>query len=159
VDVQAVIASQYHAALAMLGKAVRKCPDALWNDRSYQNVFWAVAYHALFYADFYMQDSPDTFTPWRKHETDRRYLGRDPGEEPYTKQEILEYLDICQEKVEQRIPALDVASQSGFSWLPFTRLEVQIYNIRHIQQHVGELYERLGAHGEIELQWVAARSS
>jgi hypothetical protein len=31
---------------------------------------------------------------------------------------------------------------------------LQLNNIRHIQQHAGELCERLGAHGEIEVGWV-----
>ena len=157
-DIKTALASQYRAALAMLGKAVRKCPDALWDDRRYVNVFWHVAYHALFYTHFYLQDSPDAFTPWAKHETDRRYLGREPGETPYSKDEILEYLSICREQVKERMVALNLEAESGFSWLPYTKLEVQIYNIRHLQQHVGELYERLGAHGECELQWIGSRA-
>jgi len=27
---------------------------------------------------------------------------------------------------------------SGFDWLPFDKLELQFYNIRHIMQHTGE---------------------
>ena len=43
----------------------------------------------------------------------------------------------------------------GFYWLPFNKLELQFYNIRHIQQHTGELYERLGTRENIELDWVS----
>jgi hypothetical protein len=31
---------------------------------------------------------------------------------------------------------------------------LQFYNIRHVQQHTGELCERLGAKGEVEVDWV-----
>jgi hypothetical protein len=52
---------------------------------------------------------------------------------------------------------LDLEAESGFNWLPFDKLELQIYNIRHIQQHTGELYERLGTSGSIELSWVGMK--
>ncbi|MEZ4615731.1 MAG: hypothetical protein R2867_09500 [Caldilineaceae bacterium] len=29
----------------------------------------------------------------------------------------------------------DLSAPSGFSWLPFTKFELQIYSIRHLQQH------------------------
>ena len=33
-----------------------------------------------------------------------------------------------------------------------------MFAIRHIQQHTGELYERLDAHENIELSWVSSGS-
>jgi hypothetical protein len=48
---------------------------------------------------------------------------------------------------------LDAAS--GFDWLPFTKFELQLYSIRHIQQHVGELMERLGERA-MEIDWVGS---
>ncbi len=53
-----------------------------------------------------------------------------------------------------RTAALDTAApESGFFWLPFGKLELQFYNIRHLQHHTGELFERLGAVG-VTLDWV-----
>ncbi|QRN82842.1 hypothetical protein JR338_10520 [Chloroflexota bacterium] len=57
-------------------------------------------------------------------------------------------------QVEVQVGALDHAAESGFHWLPFNKLELQFYNIRHVQQHTGELCERFGAHGEVEVGWV-----
>ena len=37
----------------------------------------------------------------------------------------------------------------------FSVLELHLYNLRHIQQHTGELYERLGASGLADLGWVS----
>jgi len=42
----------------------------------------------------------------------------------------------------------------GFHWRSFGKLELQFYNIRQIMQHTGELCERLGAHGEVEVGWL-----
>jgi hypothetical protein len=35
--------------------------------------------------------------------------------------------------------ARSLAGESGFPWIPFPRLELHIYNIRHIQHHAGQL--------------------
>ena len=75
---------------------------------------------------------------------------------PFTKDEVLEYLSFVEKQVADSIPGTDLEAESGFHWLPFDKLELQFYNIRHIQQHTGELYERLDAHGNIELGWVSS---
>ena len=140
--------SQYHASLAMLRQAIVICPDPLWVSTSYKNPFWQVAFHVLFYTHLYLQPAEADFIPWEKHRASLVSLVESEriaeGGEPYTKEDILAYLAICLEQVEQQVDALDLEAESGFDWLPFNKLEVQIYNIRHIQQHTGELCERLG---------------
>jgi hypothetical protein len=69
----------------------------------------------------------------------------------------LDYLAFCQQEVERRVPQLNLESESGFDWLPFGKLELQLYNIRHLQQHTGELMERLGARADIRIDWVAMK--
>ncbi|MBP6805989.1 MAG: hypothetical protein KA362_17895, partial [Chloroflexi bacterium] len=69
----------------------------------------------------------------------------------------LEYLAFCQQQVETVMGTLNFADESGFYWLPFTKLELQFYNIRHLMQHTGELYERLWARSKIELSWVGQK--
>ncbi|MCL4826199.1 MAG: hypothetical protein KJZ95_02460 [Caldilinea sp.] len=44
---------------------------------------------------------------------------------------------------------------SGFYWLPMNKLELQIYNIRHIHAHASELAERLSQRAGIEIDWVS----
>ncbi|HEY6041259.1 MAG TPA: hypothetical protein VIX58_03940, partial [Anaerolineae bacterium] len=77
--------------------------------------------------------------------------------DPYDKNAILEYLDLCRRQVAERVPQLDPDANSGFYWLPMSKLELQIYTIRHIQQHTGELMERLGARAGIEIDWVGVK--
>jgi hypothetical protein len=144
-----VIQSQYLASLEMLKQVIVNCPEALWDAPGNQDPFWRKSYHALFYAHLYLQNAEKDFVPWEKH--------HDPdGELPFTKDEVLEYLSFVEKQVLERVSTTNLESESGFYWLPFDKLELQFYNIRHIQQHTGELYERLGAHENIELNWVSA---
>jgi hypothetical protein len=160
-EMKEAIKSQYFASLEMLRQAIVECPDSLWYDDEYQNQFWHVAYHALFYAHLYLQPSEKDFIPWDRHREEFSSLGssqtQQEAREPYSKEEILEYHRMCQEQVETQIASLDPEAESGFNWLPFDKLELQFYNIRHIQQHTGELCERLWATGAIEVSWVGMK--
>jgi hypothetical protein len=153
------IKSQYRASLAMLRQAVERCPDSLWENPEYSNPFWHVAYHVIFYTHFYLHPTEEDFVPWEKHRDGIVSLGDSvEGETPYSREDVLEYLDLCLEQMEEQVDAIDLEAASGFYWLPFDKLELQFYNIRHVQQHTGELCERLGAHGEIEVDWVGMKA-
>jgi hypothetical protein len=162
VEYQAIIRSQYLATLAMLQQAVEKCPDELWNYADDKVKFWHIAYHSLFYTHLYLANTGGEFVPWAKHRADYAYMGPIFWEnnrlpkigEPYQKTEILEYVAFCRQQVNQLVPTLDLAAPSGFDWLPMTKFELQIYNIRHLQQHAGELMERLGSRANVEVNWV-----
>lgn len=155
------IQSQYLAALAMLREVIKLCPEGLWLSTGYKNRLWHVAYHALFYTHLYLQISEKNFKPWEHHRTDYEFLGPQPWPpynlptigEPYSREEVLAYLSLCEDEVRAQVPMLDLAGPSGFSWQNFSKLELQFYNIRHLQQHVGELSDRLGVHAGIELPW------
>ena len=156
-DPHDVIQSQYRAALAMLRQAVEKCPERLWDDESYSNPFWRLVYHTLIYTHFYLSPSEADFQPWDKHREDMQLLGSSaPEGVAYTRAELMDYLLICMDQVEKQVEQMDLEADSGFHWLPFNKLELQFYNIRHIMQHTGELCERLGAHGETEVGWVGS---
>jgi len=159
--VKEMIKSQYYASLEMLREAIVMCPEAVWQSTVYKNQFWHIAYHVIFYTHFYLHLSEDDFVPWERHKGEYVSLeGSQQGIEskgPYTKEEILAYLALCLKQVEDQVDALDLDTESGFYWLPFDKLELQIYNIRHVQQHTGELSERLGARGDIEVNWVGMK--
>ncbi len=161
-DIKETIKSQYHASLEMLRQAIIECPESLWNGLEYKVPFWHIAYHVLFYTHLYLQPSEDDFVPWEKHKEGYRSLGSSGEEsrtvEPLSKEDLLAYHRICCEQVEERVSSLDLKAESGFNWLPFNKFELQIYNIRHIQQHTGELYERLGTSSNVELSWVGMKS-
>ena len=146
------IQSQYLASLEMLKQVIVMCPEALWDAPGNQDKFWKKSYHALFYAHLYLQKAEKDFVPWENHH-------EPDGEVPFAKDEVLEYLSFVQEQVLACVPATDLEAESGFTWLPFNKLELQLYNIRHIQHHTGELYERLGTNENIELGWILSGNS
>jgi hypothetical protein len=158
------IAGQFHSALRMLGKAIELCPEPLWLAASGDspNRTWHIAYHALFYTHFYLSPTDAEFAAWPGHRAEYNYLGEvrtKPGyrpliDQPYTQAEVREYLDFCQGEVDRQTAILDPEAPSGFSWLPFNKLELQFYNLRHLAHHTGQIAERLRSQAGLGLPWV-----
>jgi len=162
-NVHEIIGKQYRASMAMLRDAIAKCPESLWLAPEYPNKFWHIAYHLLYCTHVYLQKSREEFVPWEKHRENYQWLGRLPWpphdqpkiESPYSKEEILEYLEICCREIDAKVPSLDLNAPSGFYWLPFCKLELQLYNLRHISHHTGQLIDRLRTVAQIGVTWVA----
>lgn len=160
--IRAVILPQYRAGLAMLRHAIELCSQDLWTSAAYYNRFWHVAYHAAFYTHLYVQHSEASFHPWAKHVPESQYLGPRPGApkeasvacDPYPKADVLNYLEFCWNEVESKVPELRFEDPSGFHWLPFSKLELQFYNIRHLQHHTGQLADRVRAATGTGVGWV-----
>ena len=153
---------QYRAGLDMLGQAIELCSEELWFSTEYRNRFWHVAYHCLFYTHLYVQPSELDFQAWTKHVPNSNYLGPRPWAknepfqipEPYAKPDVQEYLELCRSEVETQVPLVRFEDSSGFSWLPFNKLELQFYNIRHLEHHTGQLIDRLRNANDIGVSWV-----
>lgn len=163
-NIPEIIRSQYHATLTMLRQAITRCPDELWNDAQDRNKFWHVAYHAMFYTHLYLSVREAEFKPWVHHRVDAQFMGPKPWPphdlpeigEQYTREDLNTYIDYFWQFVDSQVPALDLEGPSGFDWQPMTKLELQIYNIRHLQQHTGELMERLGIRAGIDVDWTGS---
>jgi hypothetical protein len=162
-----VIQSQYLATLDMLSQAIVQCPASLWADTAYKNPFWHLAYHAIFYTHLYVQSSEEDFVQWTQHREQYEFLGTLPWPphdepeigEPYSKDEVLEYYAVCRAQVQEKVPLLDLdAAESGFYWLPMGKMELQFYNIRHLQHHTGQLCERLRTVAGIGVGWVGMKA-
>jgi len=146
----------------MLRHTVEACPEDLWRSAAYHNRFWHVAYHALFFTHLYLQPSDAGFQPWGKHKPDSQFFGARPWApdepisipSPYSRDEVLEYLEFFCAEVAAKVPAISLDADSGFHWLPFNRLELHLYNIRHIQHHAGQLADRLRTAANIGTSWV-----
>lgn len=161
VALREAVTSQFTAALEMLRQVILQCPDEFWARSPTRNQFWRVAYHALFYVHLYLQDAESDFVPWPKHRNEVESMRPDAEPEradaaPYSRQDVLEYLDFCVEQAKRRTASVDFDAASGFSWLRFNKLELQFYNIRHVQQHVGELGEQLSDKLGLETPWVSS---
>jgi hypothetical protein len=135
------VQSQYLAALKMLNEAVRKCPPALWDASRDKDRFWFRAQHALYWSHRYLRWADRNFAGWKGHRTPH-------ASRPMSKSALLDYLAFIEQYV---------ASHG----LRTDKLEPALASMRHIQQHTGELYERLGSRAGIQLHWteqVRARS-
>jgi hypothetical protein len=166
-NTQKICISQFHAALEMLNQCIQQCPESLWDDESDKNRFWHLTYHALFYTHLYLHPSGEEFVAWEKHRENYNFMGTLPWpphetvtvSEAYTKQELLEFYEVCWAAVNEMIKKIDLTSEtSGFDWIPMGKLELQLYNLRHLQQHTGELMERLGTRAGIDIAWVGMKA-
>lgn len=162
-DIVPIIISQYKAALSIIKKAVEKCPEGLWFDRTKGFPIWQLSYHALFFTDLYLQKGEKEFKAWKHHREHYQYFRCLPwdanikvdAKQPYLRKELLEFIKKIFTRIEKNVPVLDMNEDSGFKWLPFSRLETHFYNIRHLEHHTGQIVDRLRNHGEVEIDWVA----
>lgn len=161
-EITKMIQDQFECAMLMLEEAICKCPESLWNNDQYTNRFWHIAFHSLYYTHLYLQESQQSITPWVKYRTHYQYLGPLPWRkqelpviaDAYTPGELLEYLALCKNEIIQKVPHLQWEAESGFAWIPFNKLGLQIYNIRHLQHHTGQLIDRLRSRENIEVHWI-----
>ena len=131
----------------MLKEAVEQCPDDQWAKEGDSRSFWKIAYHTLYFTHLYLQATEADFGKWfwDKARRDAENVWGDGVQmPPYTKAETLEYWTAVDGMVDSQIDALDLDSQeTGFHWYTMPKLDHVIMNIRHIQEHTGQLRERL----------------
>ena len=148
---------QFGASIDMLENAITACPEKVWGDRSARPEFWYVAYHTLFFLDFYLSDSGAGFrppSPFTLDELDERGLLPD---RVYTRDELLAYLRHGREKCRRTIRNLTddkLEARCGFEWLDLTVMEIHFYNMRHIQHHAGQLNLLLRERIDAAPRWV-----
>ena len=152
-----IIWNQYGAALDMLGDAIRLCPEHLWTAVLWKDVddprrgqYWFVAYHTLFWLDVYLYGTEEGFLPPAPFELIEQDDGWKAPERVYTKDELLSYLDYGREKCRETIAALTdetIRRRHFFGWGECSFLELLIYNLRHVQEHAGQLNLFLGQNG------------
>ena len=157
-----IIWQQFGAAIAMLDNALLACPDELWSDRSQNPEFWYVVYHTLFWLDLYLTGSLEGFAPpapFTLAEIDPEGV---LPEQPYTKDELHGYLVYLRKKCQTTIAELSdekAHQQFTFPWpggMSMSFLELQLYTMRHVQEHAAQLSLFLGQHTipDEALDWV-----
>jgi hypothetical protein len=165
--VKSVVGGQYGAALKMLAGCVERADEAAWHATIAQFPFWHVAYHTVFCTDMYLSPGEQAFRAPPFHVKGFQFLEvpewapekRAPTDRPFDKEVLTAYIATCRAKVKTTLEAETEATlrgQSGFSWIPFTRLELHLYNIRHIQHHTGQLSASLRCHGVEGVEWVGS---
>lgn len=151
-----VIWKQFGAAIDDLDQALRACPDELWrtrlwNDPSQEKFFlpefWYVVYHTLFWLDLYLTGAEEGFVPPAPFALiEQNEEGPIPAQ-PYTKDELQEYLEDCRRRCQATIEALtDESAQRRcrFGWGEVSFAELLLYNMRHVAGHAAQLSLLLG---------------
>ena len=94
---------QFGGAIDMLGNAITACPVEVWTTDQREFDFWYNAYHTIFWLDFYLSDSRDSFIPTEPYGvTEFDPSGLLP-ERVFTPTELMRYLELTREKCRQRI--------------------------------------------------------
>lgn len=134
-----ILWKQFGAAIDMLENAIQSCDEETW----YANdTFWYPAYHTLFYLDYYLSAEPDTFappSPFGFSEFDPKGI---LPERVYTKPELLQYVAYNRNKLAHVVLGFDdeyATKRFKNDYRDYSLLEMQFYNLRHVQHHVGQL--------------------
>ncbi len=161
-----IVWQQFGAAIDMFGNAVRACPDELWRERLWDHPserpeyaqFWYLTFHSLFWLDLYLSGAVEGFAPPAPFTLDELDPAGLVPEKPYTKDELLAYLETCRKKCQATIEALtDETAQRPcrFRWGEVSFVELLLYNMRHVQEHAAQLNLLLGQKTGGAPKWVA----
>lgn len=160
-----VLWHQFGAAITTLENAIRACPDELWREPLWQEqdntdfaAFWYIAYHALFWLDFYNSEAYESFAPPAPFTMSEADADGILPERVYTKDELLAYLEYGRAKCRAHIaaaPDLLARQQVRSDWDDMTLAGLMMYNMRHVQEHAAELSMFLGNHNVSTPGWVS----
>ena len=163
---RAALWRQFGAAIDMLEAALVACPPALWTGRLWRDPpdhptgfppefgeFWYLVYHTLFWLDLYLSGCrEEEFVPPAPF----AWLEIDPPvspARPYTQEALHAYLVATRRKGQATLDALtDERARQAVEY-PWARgqvvsyWELQLYNMRHVQEHAAQLSLFLGQHG------------
>lgn len=159
---------QFGAAIDMLGDALRDCPDELWDRRLWDDQpdqwvaagfsrFWYLGYHTLFWLDLYLTGAEEGFAPPAPFDL----VEMQEGEllpRTYTRDELLGYLEHCRRRCQEVIGALTperASRRCQFAWGELSFAELQLYNLRHVQEHGAQLRMFLGQQANSATRWAS----
>ena len=151
------LAGQFAAALDMLGNAIDACPDAVWLDESREPRFWYVAHHTLFWTDYYLSDALASYAPPAPFGLEELDPAGVLPPRPSTRDELQRWLAHCRSKADTHIAGLtseNVGAPAGFPRLGLSRIELLLYNLRHVHHHVGQLNLLLRQRTDSAPRWV-----
>lgn len=167
-----VLWNQFGASIDMFKNTIELWPAQYWN---LQNKIYYLSYHTCLFLDYYLTIPPTNYT------APLPFTMISPGEIPvyavddllpnklYTKQELLDCLQACREKCKSVISGLTAETLdqkwieqpdeiAGSPTLNYSVLEILLYNLKHIQHHVGQLNLLLREETGQAVTWVSSAS-
>ncbi|MBU8933550.1 MAG: DinB family protein [candidate division Zixibacteria bacterium] len=157
-----MIWQQFGAAIDMLENAIVACPKEIWGDRPGPQEFWYIAYHTLFFLDYYMSESSEGFAPSAPFTLSELDPAGAFPDRVYTKDELLTYLKHGRNKCRARIEGLNdqtAHQRCGFERPEITVAELLLYKMRHVQHHAAQLNLILRQKTDSAPRWVGKSES
>ena len=150
--------SQFGAALEMLAESIQTCPKEVWEGNQ---VFSFQTYHTLFFLDYYLSTNPVGFAP--PSEFSYSEFDEEPVIVIFPQEMLLNYLAACKQKAQTLILGLDeqLASQRWINeskTMDYSLFEILLYNLRHVQHHVGQFNLLLRQHIDQAPEWIEKAS-
>lgn len=161
---------QYGGAIAMLDNALAACPDELWTaplwrvsaasgEAAGASEFWSLAAHALRWLERYLEAAPEERFGSLPHAAALMPAAGDR----LSKDDVRRALATLRERCRAVLVGLgdeELHRPVAYEWIapePISYVELQMYNLRHLQEHVAQLSLFLGQHGvpDEELDWVS----
>lgn len=158
-SVKSAVWRQFGASIDMFENALRACPPKVWGDRPDFHAFWCIAYHTLFFLDYYLSDGAEGFTPPEPYTLSELDPAGVLPDRVYTRDELLAYLRHGREKCRKRIAAMTETSANerpAFGNLELPWLDLLLYNMRHVQHHTAQLNLLLRQGVDDAPRWVRA---
>jgi len=157
-----IIWNQFGAALDSLEKAIRHCPEDVWFDQDAKHPFWRIAFHTLFWVDYYLSESQDGFHPPEPFGLEELDPSGAVPERAYSQEELLVYLEYNREKCRKTIGSMTeerASREYHFKKASLTTTELILYNLRHVQHHTAQLNLLLRQRIDSAPRWVFRAST
>lgn len=167
-NIREIVWHQFGAAIDTFGDALRNCPDELWEKQLWADTpdqwvapgfsaFWYLCYHTLFWLDLYLTGAEEGFAPPPPFDL-VEMEANETLPRTFTRAELLHYLETCRQSCRDTITTLTDQQANRlcrFAWGEVTFLELQLYSMRHVQEHAAQLHLFLGQHAGRSSDWVA----
>lgn len=141
--VKAVLWRQFGAAIDTIGNAMDACPDEAWAVGPPERQVWYLAYHTLFWLDFYLANEGNAYVPpapFGMEEMDP--AGAFPPQ-PHTRDELHALLRHGRARCKATIMGLTAETAWETRRLGSKAegplLELLLYNLRHVQHHAAQM--------------------
>lgn len=121
----------------MLRQVVDACPDDAWEQPVANGSARWGAYHALVFTEVYLGQSEEAYEPSEFYREGGEELGDQPGR-GLSRGRTLQYLRHCLALARSVVAVDSLAAPDGFG-RGMSRLQMHLYNIRHIQHHAAQL--------------------
>jgi hypothetical protein len=162
--VNAALLRQYLAALSTLEQGIDSFDGRAWAEPHPDMPVHQVVFHTLFFTDLYLHHGNEGFREQQFHR-ENPGLFQDYEEfkdqvqtNLYDREACRAYLGHCREKADatlRRESADVLAGDCGYPGRGLSRVELHVYNMRHIQHHAAQLGLRNQLRGGPALRWVS----